>query len=61
MHSPGDIGDHFCSINDAIPMQFGSTEDVTQQADEATCYPASATINWRLSGKLLGHHLKLVP
>lgn len=32
MYSPGVAGNHFCSINDAIPMQFRSTEDAAQWA-----------------------------
>lgn len=51
MYSPGVAGKNFCSINDAIPMQFRSTEVAAQYPplfffcreliDAAVCYPAA--------------------
>lgn len=43
MYSAGVAGNHFCSINDAIPTQSRSTEDAAQWAsrreliDDAVC------------------------
>lgn len=63
MYSPGVAGKNFCSINDAIPMQFRSTEVFfffLQGADRRRCVlSCSFTTKWclHIMGKLSGCHL----